>query len=123
VCSELDPVLVAAGFLAGQGGGDDDGSGQVIWCIGHDVLSSRYPLLPQANPDGAAGRCDDLVIDVGVGGTLDRLDFEGSSLAQTLRQVGLDADADAVSQLSGRPVADGSRVLGAALRRLFSAAG
>jgi hypothetical protein len=123
VCSALDPVLVPAGFLAGQGGEDQDGGGQVIFCIGHDALSIRYPLLPQADPDGASGRCDDVVIDVGVGGTLDRIDLEAMSLVQTLRQVGLDDDADGVSQVIDRPVVDGLPVLEAALRRLFSAAG
>jgi hypothetical protein len=114
--------MVAAGFLAGQGGGDRDGSGQVVYCIGHDELSSRYPLLPQADTDGVPGGCDDLVVDVGTGGTFDRLDLEEMSLEETLRRVGLDADADAVSQASGRPVVDGLQVLEAALRRMFSAA-
>lgn len=90
--------------------------------MGHTELTSRYPLLPQADTDDAPGRCDDLVIDVGVKSTLDRLDFEGISLAETLRHVGLDADASAVSQVSDRPGVDGLSVLGAALRRLFNAA-
>ena len=76
---------------------------------------------------------DDLVVDIGTDGILGRLDFEGISLADTLQQMGLDTDADAVSQVSGGPVIDGSeapicwssilvQVLEAALRRLFNAA-
>ena len=90
--------------------------------MGHTELSSRYPLLPQADTDDAPGRCDDLVIDVGVKGTLDRLDLEGISLAETLRHVGLDADADAVSQANSRAGGEGLQVVEAALRRLLSAA-
>lgn len=122
MCDALDPVMVVAGFLAGQGGGDLDGTGQVIYCIGHDELSSRYPHLPQADTDSGPGQCDDLVIHIGAGGTLDRLDLEGTPLPDTLRQVGLDAHAEAVSRVRARPVADGLRVLEAALRELFSVA-
>ena len=119
--SALDPVLVSVGFLAGQGDDQQDAGGQVIWCIRHEALTSRHPLLPQADTDDVPGRCDDLVIDVGADGTFDRLDLEGMSLADTLRQVGLDAHAEAVSRVRARPVADGLRVLDAALRELFSA--
>jgi hypothetical protein len=55
-------------------------------------------------------------------GTFDRLDLEGTSIADTLRQVGLDAHADAVSRVRARPMAEGLRVLEAALRELFGAA-
>lgn len=120
VRAALDPVLVPAGFLAGQGD-DEQHAGQVIWCIGHDALTNRYPLLPQADMDDVPGRCDDLVVDIGADGTVDRLDLEGTSLADTLRQVGLDAHAEAMSHVRDRPVADSLRVLEAALRELFGA--
>ncbi|GAB3021950.1 hypothetical protein GCM10011376_20830 [Nocardioides flavus (ex Wang et al. 2016)] len=122
LCAALDSVLAAAGFLPGQGGAADDGSGQVIYCIGHDKLRGRHPHLPQAASDDVLGTCDDLVLDIGAGGTLDRLDLETVSLEETLRQVGLDADADAVSRVVGRPVVDGLPVLEDAVRRLFGVA-
>jgi hypothetical protein len=60
--------------------------------------------------------------DIGADGTFDRLDLEGTSIADTLRQVGLDAHADAVSRVRARPMAEGLRVLEAALGELFGAA-
>ena len=41
ISAVFDPVLVPAGFLAGQHGAD-----QVIFCAGHDELSDRYKTDP-----------------------------------------------------------------------------
>lgn len=112
-------MLVPLGFQAGQGGDD---AGQVIWCGGHDELSEAYPGLPQAFQQ-PPGTCIDLVVEVGDDGTLDRLDLEAPDLVATLRQVGLEADADAVAALLGRPVDDGVTVLVGALARLFAQTG
>jgi hypothetical protein len=115
----LDPVLVPAGFQEGQGGDDGEGSAQVIFCTGYDEFNRRYSGLPQANQQEESAICVDLVVDVRCDGTLDRLDLEGISVAETLLQAGLVADSEAVSQLRGRSVADSLPVIEVALRRLF----
>lgn len=114
----LDPVLVPAGFQAGQGGVDDDGSTQVIFCARYDEFRHRYPLLPQASADDPV-TCVDLVVDVDADGRPARLDLEGMSLAATLVRAGMGADGEAVSQVGGRPMAEGLPVVAAALSRLF----
>ncbi len=116
----LDPVLVPAGFQAGQCGSDGEGNVQVIFCAGHEDFSRRYPRLPQAYQQESVGRCVDLVVDVWVDGTIGSLDLEGISIAETLLRTGLDADSDAVSRVGGRSVAEGLPVIEAALRRLFA---
>ncbi len=117
----LDPVLVPAGFLAGQGDEDPDGGGQVIFCIGHDELSDRYPHLPQAHQQDPYGTCDDLVVDVWPNGTLGGLRLETSTLAATLRHVGLGEEGAGVEAVTGRAVAEAVPVVAAALERLFRA--
>ena len=115
----LDPVLVPAGFQAGQCGDDGEGSVQVIFCAEHDEFSRRYPRLPQANQQEQGGACVDLVLDAWADGTLSRLDLEGTSIEETLLHAGMVRNSKAVSQLGGRPLAEGLPVVAAALRRLF----
>lgn len=119
----LDPVLVAAGFLAGQGGDAPDGSAQVIYCLAHDQLVRRHPMLPQAGSGDAPGRCDDLVVEIGADGSLHRLDLEQLSVVETLRRVGLEADAQAVATVVGRPCTEALPTVRTALGRLFDVAG
>ncbi|MDR7251056.1 hypothetical protein J2X46_000028 [Nocardioides sp. BE266] len=119
VCAALDPVMVAAGFQAGQGGTTPADEGQVIYCAGHDEFSERYPSLPQAHQQEPGGTCVDLVLDVWPGGRLGRMDLEAMSLAATLRHVGLTEDGDAVEAVAGVPVADALPVVAAALERLL----
>jgi hypothetical protein len=118
----LDAVLVPAGFQGGQygeGGEDGEGDAQIIYCAAHDEFSDRYPWLPQANQQEAGGTCVDLVVDVRADDTLDGLDLEGTSVADTLRHAGLVADADAVAGLKGHSMIQGLPVIAAALTRLF----
>lgn len=122
VSAVLDPVLVPAGFQGGQygeGGDDQERDAQVIFCAGHDEFSDRHSGLPQANQQESGGTCVDLVVEVRADGTLARLDFEGTSLEETLRRVGLVADSEAVARVGGRPMTESLPVIEAALRRLF----
>lgn len=66
VSAALDPVLVPAGFAAGQYGDhveDDEDrptGSQVIFCAAHDEISDRHPWLPQAdNQERGVGACVD----------------------------------------------------------------
>lgn len=119
----LDPMLVAAGFLAGQGGDAPDGSAQVIYCLAHDELVRRHPMLPQAGSGDAPGACDDLVVEIGMDGSLDRLDLEELPVVETLRRAGLVTDAEAVAAILGRPCAETLPTVRAALGRLFDVPG
>lgn len=115
----LDPVLMPAGFQGGQYGDDGAGDLQIIFCAPHDEFSLRHGHLPPANQQQPDGTCVDLVVDIWADGTLGRLDLEGTSLAETLRGVGLLAHEDAVARVDGRLVAEGLPAIEAALRRLF----
>jgi hypothetical protein len=114
----LDPLLVRAGFQRGQGGG-----GTVIHCASYADLRERFPRLPQARgqDEHAYFACVDLTWKLDA----DRLvgvDLEGLSLEATLRQVGRDADADAVAEQLDAPVAAALPVLAGVLSRLFDVA-
>ncbi|KAA1424112.1 hypothetical protein [Nocardioides antri] len=122
VSAVLDPVLVPAGFQAGQygeGGDDRDGDAQIIFCAGHEEFSIRHSRLPQANQQEPGGTCVDLVVEVRADGTLAGLDLEGTSIEETLRHVGLTADSEAVAKVEGLSMTKGLPVIEAALRRLF----
>jgi hypothetical protein len=124
VSAALDPVLVPAGFQAGQygeGGVDLDRDTQVVFCAAADDFSARYPTLPQANQQGPDGGCVDLVIEVQADGTLIRLDLEETSIERTLRHVGLMTVAEDVARVDGCPLDESIPVIEAALRRLFNA--
>ena len=124
VSAVLDPVLVPVGFAPGQygaGGDDPPAPAQVVFCAAHDELSDRYPRLPQAGAqERDRGACIDLVVQVTADGSFDFLDLEAVPLRDTLRQVGLDADADAVAGVEGRPLLEGLPGVEAALRSLFA---
>lgn len=112
----LDPVLGAAGFAAGQGGGD-----QVIFCAAHDELSDRYPSLPQSDKQSRGmGGCIDLVVH-GDEGRFRSADLEGVSLDTTLRLMGEHEEADAVARQGGGSLDEVLPVLTRALIRLFGA--
>jgi hypothetical protein len=106
VRDSLDRVLVPAGFQGGQSGDDGEGNVQVVFCASHDEFSRRFPRLPQANRQAQGGTCVDLVIDVWSDGTLGRLDLEGTSVDETLRDAGMVAESEAVAPLVGRPAAE-----------------
>jgi hypothetical protein len=114
----LDPVLVPAGFAAGQHG-HSDGSGSVIFCAGYDEFSDRYPTLPQANGQSRGmGACVDLTIDYDANGLVE-IDLEGISVPDTLREVGRPGDADAADQAVNQPVDAALASLASVLTRLF----
>ena len=120
VTISLDPVLVPAGFQAGQGGDGSEGDVQIIFCAPHDEFSRRYPRLPQAIRPEEGVTCVDLVLDVWADGTLGRLDLEGTSIEETLLRAGMVADSAAVARVLGRPMVESLPVIEAALRRLFA---
>ena len=51
----LDPVLVPAGFLTAQGGGDDE-RGQVLWCAAYDDLARERPGMTGGEQELGAAR-------------------------------------------------------------------
>jgi len=119
ICGALDPVLVPAGFAAGQGGRHDS-AGQVIYCAGHDDFSERHPALPQAGDQQYNDSpCTDLVVEYD-GDHIMKLDLEGIAVRDTLRAIGRQADADAVERALKQPVEPALSVLGPVLRRLFA---
>jgi hypothetical protein len=111
----LDPVLVAAGFARGQGGGTE-----VIYCAAHDEFSDRYPWMPQADTqERDLGACVDLIIRGLEDGGFASADLEQFSLPTTLRMVGRGDDADAVERQEGAHAAQALPVLVGVLSRLF----
>jgi hypothetical protein len=123
VSAALDPVLIPAGFQAGQfgeGGEDREEDAQIIFCAEHDEFSARHSRLPQANQQQPGGTCVDLVVNVRADGTLAGLDLEGTSLEETLRRVGLATDGEAVAKVEGRALAESLPVIEGALRCLFN---
>jgi len=66
ITDALDPVLVAAGFAAGQGG-DGPGPAGITYCTGHD--KDHFPWTPQAEeyPRGDDS-CIDLVVEANAQG-------------------------------------------------------
>lgn len=111
----LDPVLVPMGFAAAQAGAT-----QATFCAGHDELSERFPRLPQAFAQGSGG-CIDLVVDRADRDLVVRL--EGPSLVETLRELGLHEDAEAVAGLRSDRLDHALRTLADVLPRVFRAAG
>lgn len=110
----LDPVLVPAGFQAGQ-----YSDHHVTFCAEHDELSDRYPSLPQSNTyERGTGRCIDLLVDHNTDGSTP-LDFEGRSLAETLRALHLDDDAKTIERTVNAPLSAALPVLTDVLYRLF----
>jgi hypothetical protein len=127
VSAALDPVLVPAGFAAGQygdygKGGDDRYTGsQIIFCAAHDEISDLHPWLPQANSqERGVGACVDLVVDINDRSRVEFIDLEGLSLEETLRRVGRAADADALARVDGQAFDDALPVVTAVLTRLFA---
>lgn len=126
VSAALDPVLVPAGFAAGQYGDHGDGGedrptgSQVIFCAAHDELSDLHPWLPQADSqERGVGACVDLVVDIDDQSRVEFIHLEGLSLEETLRRVGRPADADALARVDGQAVEDALPVVASVLKRLF----
>ena len=127
VSTVLDPVLVPAGFAAGQygdygeGGEDRPTGSQVIFCAAHDEISDLYPWLPQANSQArGVGACMDLVVDINDQSSVEFIHLEGLSLEETLRLVGRAADADALARVDGQAIDDALPVVTSVLKRLFA---
>jgi hypothetical protein len=114
VRAALDPVLVPRGFASGQGDGP-----QVIFCAPYDLLADRHPRLPQVGEQQrGVGACLDLVVtDDDAGPVTFRL--EGWSLADTLREVGLDDRAAGVDKAQQEDLASALHAVAAALEDLL----
>lgn len=87
VSAALDPVLMPAGFAAGQygeggEGGEDRSTGsQVIFCAAHDEISDLHSWLPQANSQKRdVGACVDLVVEINNQSRVEFIHLEGLSL-------------------------------------------
>lgn len=116
VITALEPMLVPAGFTAGQGG--SEGVGQVIFCAAHDEFSERYPWLPQADAhERGLGGCVDLIVDVDRDGILRGADLEELTLEETLRRVG---GAPAPAPLVGQPLDVALPRVAAVVQRLLA---
>lgn len=127
VSAALDPVLMPAGFAAGQygeggEGGEDRSTGsQVIFCAAHDEISDLHSWLPQANSQKRdVGACVDLVVEINNQSRVEFIHLEGLSLEETLRHVGRAADADALARVDGQALDDALPVVTSVLKRLFA---
>ncbi|WP_341994651.1 hypothetical protein MRBLWH7_002349 [Microbacterium sp. LWH7-1.2] len=119
ICTELDPVMTANGFQAGQSGvGDDIG---IIYCAPHVEFRRRFPGLGPTIQYDDAGACTDLNIyaGMGVGGRLHEIRFDGVTLHELLAEEGIEyaSEADAIAAL---PAAAGVVRLRSVLSELFS---
>ncbi|MFK4805362.1 hypothetical protein ACI3KX_05820 [Microbacterium sp. ZW CA_36] len=119
ICAELNPLMIANGFQAGQSGvGDDIG---IIYCAPHVEFRQRFPglaLTIQYDDDGA---CTDLNIYAGteVGARLHEIRFDGVTLRELLAEEGIDfaGEADAIATL---PADEGVVRLRSVLNALFA---
>lgn len=101
ICAELDPLLTAYGFQAGQSGvGYEVG---VIYCTQHADFRRRFPHLApevQYNDDGA---CTDLNINAGIGpnARLHDVRIDGVSLARLVADTApeLIEEAEQIAQI------------------------
>jgi hypothetical protein len=116
----LNPVLTPAGFLEGARGVDERNErGGVLFCIGHDEFSDRYPWAPQADAQKrGTGGCIDLMIETNTD-TIEFIDLEAIPLEETLRRAGNAEEANRTAELIGRPVADALPILAGILQRVF----
>lgn len=123
ITNALDPVLVLAGFAAGQGVGPDDDLGApvgITYCAGHDAFSDRFPWMPQANEYERAERaCIDLVIEVSAEGFVECIDLESFSVAETLLLTGRVDESRSVANFIGKQSTDVLAHLPGILDRLF----
>ena len=118
VSEALDPVLVPRGFAAGQYG--EGTEGQVVFCAPFDDFSERYPHLPQSHrQQRGTGACVDLVIDVDRDRGISSTDLKAYPIDETLRDLGLPAEAGALRAALAGPLESQLDGVGLALRMLF----
>jgi hypothetical protein len=117
VTSLIDPVVVPRGFASGQGDG-----GQVIFCAAFDDVADRFPHLPQADQQQrGVGACVDLVLTADDRMNLASVQLEGTSLEETLRQVGLDVRAIALREAMRGDRTHALAAVASAMRDLLAA--
>lgn len=89
VAAAMDPVMSAAGFAEaqfGQVGWAPEREVGMTFCAAFSDFRCRFPWLPQSADVTAS--CIDLTIDLDAAGRIGRLDLEGWSVEQTLRDIG-----------------------------------
>lgn len=120
VCAELDPLMTANGFLAGQSGVGSDEVG-TVYCTSHDEFRRRFPTLAPTIQYGDEGACTDLNIRASTGprGRLHDIRFDGVSLAELLAEegVGFSGEAEAIA---GIPVQVGAIRLRLVLEKVLA---
>jgi hypothetical protein len=120
ICAELDPLMTANGFLAGQSGVGADDVG-IVYCTPHDEFRRRFPALAPAIQYGDTGACTDLNIYAGTGpsGRLYDIRFDGISLAELLAEEGVGFAGEAET-IAGVPVQAGAIRLRMVLERMLA---
>ena len=99
----VDPVLVPAGFLPAQGGGDGE-RGQVLWCGAYDDLARDRPGLTGGEQELGVGACVDVTVDLRREAGQWRVSgvrIEVQPLAEVLRQAGDEEGAVRADALVG----------------------
>lgn len=119
ICAELDPVMTANGFLAGQSVvGVEIG---IIYCAPHHEFRHRFPTLAPTIQYDDEGACTDLNIYSGTGpsATLQEIRVDGVSLEELLAEEGseLASEGEAICTM---PASDGAVQLRSVLDTLFS---
>jgi hypothetical protein len=113
----VEPVLVRAGFAAGQWTIDDAG---VIFCAAAGEYIRRHPDLVDGSPHWGDAHCIDITIEGTVDGGITRFDVEFEPLADLLTRTGRGPDTAALPSLFrlDRPDEDLQR-LGETVARLY----
>ena len=115
VTAHVEPVLVEAGFTAGQWGGSFTSA---TFCAGEDEYRRRHPTLVVDDADGS--HCIDVVVEGEPLGGITRLDVEFEPLDALLRRAGHDEDADALpDRLRLADADEDARAIAAMFARLY----
>jgi hypothetical protein len=96
--SYLEPVLLRAGFAAGQWGDSPRGAG-VIFCAAGDVYVRRHPQLVDDGSHWDDVYCVDLTIEGSVDRGIATFDVEFEPLVDLLARTGHGDDAAALPSL------------------------
>lgn len=122
----VDPVLVPAGFLPGQGGGDDERGqrGSVLWCGAYDDLFRDRPGMTGGEQELGVGACVDVMVDLHRDAgpwLISGVRVEVRSLADLLWEAGDEAGAVRAEALDGAVLEPALPELADLLARLLSA--
>ena len=96
----IEPILVRAGFAAGQWAHGVAGGGiSVIFCAAGDDYVHRHPDLVEVGDQWVDVHCVDITIEGSLDHGIDRFDVEFESLADLLARTGHDDDAAVLPSL------------------------